>query len=439
MLGTLLAFIVTIIVIVAIHEYGHYLAMRLFGVRVLRFSIGFGPRLLGWRNREGTEFVISGVPLGGYVKPLDRREAEVPPEQAHEEFSGKPVWQRIITYAAGPLANLVLALVLYWGVMLGGQTVVAPVLGDLSPDTPAEQAGLESGDRLLSVGGREVRGWSEVASALMHHAGAAGTVDVTVRSEGGDTETLALPLAAWSRDPEQSPFKVLGLNPASPRAIVGEVLPDSPAARAGLRPGDRVIAVDDTPVSDWGGWVEAVRAHPGQALALEVIRDGHERSLTLTPEPVQANGETIGRVGVMAGDVERIEYSAMSAIPAAAKKLVDQTAMILQAIGRMITGELSVKTLAGPLTIAQAAGETASVGLTSFALFLAFFSVSLGIINLLPIPLLDGGWIALGLIEWVRGRELPERFLLMAQSIGLSLVLGLMALAIYNDLIRHFG
>lgn len=439
MLGTFIAFVVTIVVIVAIHEYGHYLCMRLFGVRVLRFSIGFGPRLAGWTDRHGTEFVISAIPLGGYVKPLDRREAEVPPEQADEEFSGKPVWQRILTYAAGPLANLVLAVVLYWAVLLGGQTVLAPVVGPVQAGTPAAEAGLGQGDELLQVGDKPVRGWSDVASALMHHAGDPGAVSLRVESPDGTTRALSLPLAAWSKDPEQSPFETLGLEPASPRAVAGEIQPGSPAERAGLRPGDRVVAVNGEPVKDWKEWVDRVQAHPGETLSFTVVRDGRERELRVTPKPVEVDGETVGRVGVMAGDVRRIEYGVLGAMPAAVKKLVDQSAMILQAIGRMIIGELSVKTLAGPITIAQAAGETAAVGLTSFVLFLAFFSVSLGIINLLPIPLLDGGWIFFGLIEWIRGRELPERFLMMAQSVGLSVVIGLMALAIFNDLVRHFG
>lgn len=439
MLGTLIAFIVTIVVIVAIHEYGHYLCMRWFGVRVLRFSIGFGPRLASWTNRHGTEFAISAIPLGGYVKPLDRRETEVPEAQRDEEFSGKPVWQRILTYAAGPGANLILALVLYWAVLLGGQTVLVPVLGEVKPGSPAAEAGLRVGDELVEVGEKPVRGWSDVASALMHYAGDPGSVPLRVEAADGDVRNVALPLGAWSEDPEQSPFDSLGLVPASPRAVAGEIQPGSPAEQAGLKPGDRVVAVNDEPVANWGEWVDRVQASPGETLSFTVIRDGRERRLRVTPRAVEVDGETVGRVGVMAGDVRRIEYGVLAAVPAAAEKLVDQSAMILQAIGRMIIGELSVKTLAGPLTIAQAAGETASIGLASFAMFLAFFSVSLGIINLLPIPLLDGGWILFGLIEWVRGRELPERFLIMAQSVGLSVVIGLMALAIFNDLVRHFG
>jgi regulator of sigma E protease len=439
MLYTLLAFIVTIIVIVAIHEYGHYLAMRLFGVRVLKFSIGFGPRLLGWRNRAGTEFVVSGIPLGGYVKPLDRRDSEVAPEEADQEFSGKPVWQRIITYAAGPAANLVLALLLYWAVLLNGQTVLAPVVADVEPDSAAANAGMRAGDEIQRIGDDTVQGWSGVGGALMHYAGETGEIPVTVKGAEGQVRELSLSLAPWAEDLEQPPLGMLGITPRPPRAIAGELVDGGPADRAGLEPGDLVLAINGNTVENWSDWVEYVRAHPGETMELTVFRDGAERRLQLTPEPVQSNGETIGRVGVMAGDMRVIEYGVLSAVPAAFVRLWDQTSMILRAIGRMIAGQLSLETLGGPITIANAAGQTAAIGLGSFALFLAFFSVSLGIINLLPIPMLDGGWIMFGLIEWIRGRELPERFLMMAQSVGITAVMALMALAIYNDLVRHFG
>lgn len=439
MLYTLAAFVVTILVIVAIHEYGHYLAMRAFGVRVLKFSIGFGPRLLGWTSRGGTEFVISAVPLGGFVRPLDRRESEVPPEQAHEEFSGKPPWQRIITYAAGPGANFMLALALYWIIMLGGQSMLAPVVDEVRADSAAGQAGLRAGDELLRLGEHPVRGWSEVASALMHYAGERGNVELRVEGEDGNERSLSLSLAPWAADPEQSPLKVLGMTPRPPRALVGEVVPGSPADQAGLQPGDRVVAVNGAPVGDWGAWVERVRDAPGETLTLTLMRDGEQRRLNLTPDAVGEGDQVYGRVGVGAGDLRRVEYGLLTAVPAAADKVVDQSRMILTAIGRMITGELSLKTLGGPVTIAQAAGQTASSGASSFMLFLAFFSISLGIINLLPIPMLDGGWMVFGVIEWIRGRELPERFLMMAQSFGLTAVIMLMGLAIYNDVVRHFG
>ncbi len=439
MLTTLLAFVVTILIIVAIHEYGHYLAMRIFGVRVLKFSIGFGPRLVGWTSRGGTEFVISGVPLGGFVRPLDRRESEVPPEQADEDLQAKPPWQRIIIYAAGPGANLILALALYWVIMLGGQTLIPPVVGEVRADSVAAEAGLEPGDELLRLGEYPVRGWSEVTSALMHYAGESGPIPVRVTDEAGNERTLSLSLEPWSRDVEQAPLEQLGFTPRSPRAVVGEVMPDSPAERAGLQSGDRVVAADGEPVDNWRDWVEVVRAHPDEALTLTLVRDGERRDVEIVPEAIDSGDQVYGRAGVSAGDIRQIDHGVLGAVPAAWNKVADQTGMILGAMGRMVTGDLSLKTLGGPVTIAEAAGQTASTGLSTFMLFLAFFSISLGLINLLPVPMLDGGWIVFGFVEWIIGRPLPERFLLMAQSVGLTAVIMLMSLAIYNDLVRHFG
>lgn len=439
MLTTLLAFAVTILIIVAIHEYGHYLAMRIFGVRVLKFSIGFGPRLAGWTSRGGTDFVISGVPLGGFVRPLDRRESEVPPEQADQELQAKPPWQRIIIYAAGPGANLILALALYWVVMLGGETMIPPVVGEVESDSVAAEAGLKPGDELLNLGEYPVRGWSDVTSALMHYAGESGPIPVRITGEAGNERTLSLSLAPWSRDVEKSPLKQLGFSPRPPRALVGKVRADSPAERAGLQGGDKVVAAGGEPVKNWRDWVESVRAHPDEALTLTLVRNGERRQVDVVPEAVDSGDETHGRVGVTAGDIRQIDHGVWGALPAAWTKVTDQTGMILGAMGRMVTGNLSLKTLGGPVTIAQAAGQTASTGISTFMLFLAFFSISLGLINLLPVPMLDGGWIMFGFIEWVSGRPLPERFLMMAQSIGLTAVVMLMSLAIYNDLVRHFG
>ncbi len=439
MMTTLLAFAVTILIIVAIHEYGHYLAMRIFGVRVLKFSIGFGPRLVGWTSRGGTEFVISGVPLGGFVRPLDRREAEVPPEQSDQDLQAQPPWQRIIIYAAGPAANLVLALALYWVIMLGGQTMIPPVVDEVQPDSVAAQAGLEPGDELLRLGEYPVRGWSEVTSALMHYAGESGPIPVRVTDNAGNERTLSLSLEPWSRDVEKPPLEQLGFTPRSPRAVVGEVIPGSPAEKAGLQSGDQVVAALGDPVENWRDWVEVVRAHPDEALTLTLVRDGNRREVEIVPEAIDSGEQVYGRAGVSAGDIRQIEHGVLGAVPAAWNKVTDQTSMILGAMGRMITGDLSLKTLGGPVTIAEAAGQTASTGLYTFTLFLAFFSISLGLINLLPVPMLDGGWIVFGFIEWAIGRPLPERFLMMAQSFGLTAVIMLMSLAIYNDLVRHFG
>lgn len=439
MLMTLLAFAVTILIIVAIHEYGHYLSMRAFGVRVLTFSVGFGPRLFSWRSKGGTDFVLAAIPLGGYVKPLDRRDCEIQPGEEHEEFSAKPAWQRVITYAAGPAANLLLAILIYWVVLMGGQSGVPPVVGEVADGSPAASAGLRPGDELVRLGKRDVQTWEQFGMAMLGHVGERGSVPLTVRGHDGIERAVALPMAAWSADPEQPLLPVLGVTPQPIRALVGKVSDNSAAEAAGLREGDQVMRVDGQPIAGWTEWVEAVQAAPGRPLTLTVQRDGREMSLTLTPKAVPSDNGDIGQAGVRAGGLREIHYGPLEAIPAAASRLWQQTSMIFAAVGKMLTGELSVKTLGGPITIAQAAGETAAIGVATFLMFLAFFSISLGVINLLPIPMLDGGWIMFGLIEMIRGKALPERFLMVAQSVGMMLVLGLMCVAVFNDLMRQFA
>jgi regulator of sigma E protease len=436
---TLFAFIVTIVVIVAIHELGHYLAMRAFAVRVLKFSIGFGPRLFGWRDRHGTDFIVSAVPLGGYVKPLDKRDCEIAPGEEAGEFSAKPAWQRVIVYAAGPLANLILAFLLYWLVLLGGETSRIPVLGEIAAGTAVEQAGLRTGDELVAIEGEPVLSWQGLIGELIRYAGERRDLLVTVQDPDGNRRDVLLPIHAWAEQPEENPFTVLGITAQAPQAVAGSVLADSAADRAGLKTGDRVLSIDGEPVSDWAEWVAIIRANPDTALQLEVRRADQTLMLTLVPDAVSDGDERIGRAGIGIAGMREIHYGPLSALPEAGRRVWQQTSMIIGAIGKLFTGELSVKTLGGPLTIAQAAGETAAVGLVTFMLFLAFFSVSLGVINLLPVPMLDGGWIVFGVVEMIIRRDLPERFLMTAQSVGMVLVLGLMLFAVANDISRFLN
>ena len=439
MLMMLLAFVITILVIVAVHEYGHYITMRWFGVRVLTFSIGFGPRLLQWRNRNGTDFVISAIPLGGYVKPLDRRDCDVGPDEEHEEFSGKPPWQRIITYAAGPAANLLLAIAIYWGLAVSGETGMAPVVGEVQAESPAEEAGLAYGDEILSLEGRDTRTWRELGMGLVRFAGEDRDVEIRVRGPEGTERAVLLAIGAWADDPEQDALAALGIRPRATLPVAGKVVSGSAAERAGLREGDRVLRADGQEMESWVDWVHVVQDHPDRPLSMEIERDGERLELEMTPEAVEIGGELRGQAGVQAPDVREIRYGMLEAVPAAAGRMWDLTTMIFSAIGKMITGNLSWQNLGGPITIAQVAGETASVGPATFLTFLAFFSVSLGVINLLPIPVLDGGWIVFGLVEMVRRRPLSERFIGMAQSVGIVLIFALMALAIYNDVMRQIS
>jgi regulator of sigma E protease len=447
LMETLLAFVFTILVVVAFHEYGHFLAMRLFGIRVLKFSIGFGPRLLHWKSKKsGTDYVIAAIPLGGYVKPFDSRADNSLLEggqgdavgTADEDFSQKPAWQRFITYAAGPFANFVLAFVFYWLIAIHGQPGLIPLVGKVAPHSTAAQAGLQPGDEVTAVNGERVRTWQQVTNVLLGQIGSDKPALFTIDRQG-KTVRATLPLGEWATNPEAPPLGVLGISPRGPGTRLGEILPDSAALKAGFRTGDEIRAVNGKAVTSWDDWVQVVQAHPGEAMSVSIERQGQPMTLMLTPDTIEQDGETIGRAGVMIGGLTQIRYGPMSAFPAAWDHLKQETGMIVGAMLRLFEGKLSVKTLGGPITIAKAAGETAAIGIAVFLGFLAFFSISLGALNLLPVPLLDGGWMVFCVAEMVMRRPLPERFLAAAQNLGLSLVVLLMVVAIYNDLIRQFG
>ena len=433
---TVLAFVVTIVIIVAFHEWGHFLAMRAFGVRVLTFSVGFGPKLLNFTDKKGTLWTISAVPLGGYVKPLDAREDET--AEGHPgEFSSKPAWQRVITYAAGPVFNFILALLIYWTLLAGyGQSGMRAVIGPVATQTAAAQAGFQPGDQIQAVGDVALQGWRPFYNEMILHLGEESPLAVSVLDAGGEHQVRQLDIGLWSEDPEKPPLQTLGINQA---VVIGKVLEDSAAEKAGLKTGDLVLTLAGEPVSDWQLWQDKIMISAGKELALTVIRNGEQVSLSVVPDEMREQGKTFGRIGVAAGGVYRQEFTLLSAIPEAAGRFVEQVEVILSSLAKLVTGKLSLDNLGGPITIAQVAGESASVGLASFLALLAYLSITLGVINLLPIPMLDGGWIFFGIIEMIRGRSLPERFLLAAQGVGLTLVVSFMLLAIYNDLVKQFS
>ena len=310
------------------------------------------------------------------------------------------------------------------------------MIGEIKADTAVEQAGLRSGDELVAIEGQATPTWQAVTSELIRYAGERRDLRLTVQSVDGARRDVLLPIHAWAEQQEDNPFTVLGLTVQQPQAVAGSVLAGGPAAKAGLQAGDRVLAVNGEPVASWSELVERIRANPGVELALDVSRDGERLSLSLVPEAVSEGGTLVGMAGVGIAGLRQIHYGPLSALPEAGRRVWQQTTMIVGAIGKLFSGELSVRTLGGPLTIAQAAGDTAAVGMATFLLFLAFFSVSLGVINLLPVPMLDGGWIVFGVIEMIIRRDLPERFLMVAQSVGMVLVLGLMVFAVGNDISR---
>ena len=441
--GTLIA----LGVLVTFHEFGHFWVARRCGVKVLRFSIGFGMPLLRWHDRQGTEFAIAAIPLGGYVKMLDEREGDVPLEQLDQAFNRKPVGQRIAIVAAGPVANFLLAIAFFWIIALLGTQQVRPVIGQVEPGSMAAAAGLQAGQEIVAVDGETTPGWAAVNLQLVRRLGETGTVEVQVRGEGDSlVATHQLVLRDWLRGvDEPEPLSSLGIQPWRPvvEPVVSELDPDGPAQAAGVLPGDRLLSLGEQRVDDWQQVVDWVRSHPGEALTLRLAR-GHEH-LEL-PLVLAARGEGEARagylgVGVKGGEwpermLHEVSFGPLEGISESLRRTWNMTVLTLDSLKKMLFGELSVKNLSGPITIAKVAGASAQSGVADFLHFLAYLSISLGVLNLLPIPVLDGGHLLFYLVEWVRGRPLSERIQGWGIQIGISLVLGVMLLALVNDLSR---
>jgi len=451
LLFTIGSFLVALAILISVHEFGHFWVARRLGVKVLRFSIGFGrPLLRRQRDPDSTEYVLAGIPLGGYVKMLDEREGEVPPDQLHLAFNRQPLWKRSAIVAAGPFFNFAFAILVYWAIFATGETGLRPVIGAVTPDSIAAEAGFQSGDELLRIGDRKSPTWDSAVFALM--AGALGHEDLPVRvrdASGVEHERRISgeQLAELPEDPNL--LERLGLGPLRPSLppVIGELTPGEPAEQAGLRVGDRVLAVNGTPVEDWREWVELVRKSPGSQMRVEIERNGERLELPVTPREIVADGAPIGRIGagVQARDdlldpyrVE-VRYGPLDALFQSVHKTLDMSQLMLRVMGHMLVGQASVENLSGPITIAETAGRTASYGLGYFIKFLAVVSISLGVLNLLPIPVLDGGHLLYFLIEGVKGSPLSERAQLQGQRIGVALLAALMTLAFYVDLSRLFG
>ncbi|WP_341936604.1 sigma E protease regulator RseP [Marinimicrobium sp. C2-29] len=444
---TIIWFLVALAILVSVHEFGHFYVARRCGVKVLRFSIGFGKILFRWHDRQGTEYAIAAVPLGGYVKMLDEREGEVPEDEKHRAFNRKNVWQRIAVVAAGPIANFILAVLLFWALMLPGVRGAIPIIGSVEPDSVAASAGLEAGQEILSVDGAETPTWQALHQQLLKRLGESGTISFRVKYPDSSLQYLSeAQLDGWLRGVEEpDPVAGLGLTLDIPtnEALVGQVLPDTPAERAGLRTGDRVVSADGEPIEDWNAWVEYVRARPGEEISLTVERDGAEESLQLTPERVEEQGETFGRVGVAPQPqpwpedrVRVYEYGPVGSFVAGVDRTWETAGFVLLSVKKLLVGEISTKNLSGPITIAKVAGSSAESGWKSFVGFVALLSIFLGVFNLLPIPVLDGGHLLYYFIEVVKGSPVSDRVQQVGFQIGLFVVVGLMALALYNDVMR---
>mgnify|MGYP006425800683 CR=1 FL=1 len=443
---TVIALIVTLGILVTVHEFGHFWVARRAGIKVLRFSVGFGTPLLSRIDRHGTEFVLAAIPLGGYVRMLDEREEDVPAAERHRAFNRQSPGWRIAVASAGPIANFLFAIVAYWVLSVIGFTTIAPVIGEVKPDTPAQRMELARGMEILEIDGRETPSWRHVGMGLLQRAGEQGRVSMLVEEQGRRLEREAA-LEGWlagARDPD--PVREFGIEPWRPdvSAELGEIRSGSPAEAAGLRSGDRILEAGGEPVGDWFDLVEIIRDSPGNALALRISRDGTEQKLTVTPEEYPADdGGTVGRIGAgvrsvsWPGHMQRTtRLGPIAAVPEAFSQFWNDTRTTLVAVGKMASGLLSVRNISGPITIARVAETSVSSGFESFMRFLAYLSISLGIINLLPIPILDGGHIIFHAWEWIRGGPVPEAAQAIWLRVGLVLIGTLMVLALYNDVLR---
>ncbi len=447
---TIVSLLVALSLLIAVHELGHFLVARWMGVKVLRYSIGFGKPL--WQKRSGsdqTEYVMASIPLGGYVKMLDEREGEVAEEELHRAFNRQPVHKRTAIVLAGPFFNFVFAIVAYWLMFVIGINGIKPLIGDVDADSIASTAGLHSGQEILSVDGELTPTWQSAMEAILPKMLLNHPVKLTVY-EGGVSSEVVLEVSDVDADTKPMDlYRRLGMNVYQPSIapVIGKVLSDSVAEKAGLKTGDRVVQVAGQPVDEWQELVAVIEAHPDMPVELHVERDGRLLTLSVRPSVEQGDKGPIGKIG--AGVYfdrslfeplrAELRYDAAAAIPAALNKSWEMSSLTLKMIGEMIMGRASVENISGPIGIAQYAKQSADAGISHFLKFLGLISVSLGVLNLLPIPVLDGGHLLYYLIEVIIGKPVPERYEAIGQRIGLALILALTSLAIFNDLARLAG
>lgn len=448
LIHTIVAAIVTIGILVTIHEWGHFYVARRCGVKVLRFSIGFGKAIYTWKDRFETEYAIAIIPLGGYVKMLDEREGDVPEAQLSQAFNRKSVWQRIAIVAAGPLVNLIFAVLAYWFMFVYGVSTVAPIVGAVVPASLAEQAEIPYQAEVVSVDGYETRSWDDVNLRLAARVGESGVLQLQFKPHDSSlVEQYEIVLEAWEVDVDkESPVSALGLIPWRPPvpAMIGRLSENGRALEAGLQTDDLILSANGEHIDDWYGLVDKVRNSPEIPLELEVKRDSDSVWLTLVPAlKVDEQGARFGFIGAAAKPVawpdeyrRTIEYGILASVGKAFDKTLQMITLTLDSIWKMIEGVISVKNLSGPITIAKVASASAASGLESYISFLAYLSISLGILNLLPIPVLDGGHLLYYMVELVTGKPVSERVQIMGLKFGMAVLLSLMFVAIFNDLMR---
>jgi regulator of sigma E protease len=411
------------------------------------FRVGFGKPLFSRRlGRDKTEWTVSALPLGGYVKMLDEREGAVPAGEVHRAFNRAGVWRRIGIVLAGPMANFLLAVVLYWALFLNGLPALKPMIGEPPAGTPAAIAGLVAGDEIDRVNDTEIRSFQDLRLTLLRAGVAGSRVELGLKSG----RTVELDVAGVQTDQlDQDPLQPLGISRFDPEipAVIGKVIEDGAAARSNLQAGDRIRSVDGKPQASWQEWVRLIRSSPQQTLEVEVERAGSHLVLSLTPDSVEESGKRVGKIGaapqvdetILAGLMTEVRYGPVDGLIQGVKKTWDMSVFTLEMLGRMVLGQVSWKNLSGPLTIADYAGQSAALGWISFVSFLALVSVSLGVLNLLPVPVLDGGHLLYYIYEVLTGRAVSEKVMEYGMRIGMALLLLLMSLALYNDLQRLFA
>ncbi|WP_076591067.1 RIP metalloprotease RseP [Herminiimonas arsenitoxidans] len=449
LLQTILAFAVVLGVLVIVHELGHYLVARWCGVKVLRFSVGMGKVIYSRRfGADQTEWAISILPLGGYVKMLDARDGdldEVSPEDMKREFTRQSVWRRIAIVAAGPLANFLLAIFLFACLYSYGIPEPAPKLRAPAEKTIAYQAGLRGDEMVTAVNGEPIQVWNDlrwliVQSVINKQPVTLDVEHATAGSSGKLLQTVTIPVDSISAEELEGDFLgKLGIDLARPPAILGQIVPDGPAMQAGLQQGDLIVSVNGMPIPDGLSLVELVRASPGKNLKIDLLRRGQPLSVNVTPEEATKDGQVFGRIKVevpMAPDMVTAHNSPFAALVKATKKTWDTSVLTVKMVGKMIIGEVSWKNVTGPITIADYAGQTARIGWISYLSFIAFVSISLGVMNLLPIPVLDGGLLLYYSVEVLTGRPVSERFGAIAQRAGIGILMTLMLVAVFNDINR---
>jgi len=450
-LSTLIAFVVALGLLIVFHELGHYVVARMCNVKVLRFSLGFGLPL--WRRKFGadqTEWAIAAFPLGGYVKMLDEREGTVAAEERHRAFNRQTVAKRFAIVFAGPVANFLLAILLYWVLFMHGVPGIRPVVGEPVSGTPAAQARLAPGELIARVDGVEVPTWQELRWSLLEHALRRETIELEMHSERGDIQFRRLDLSSIGADKiDVDLMQAIGLTRFQPplKPVIGRLIAGGAAARDGLKEGDEILKVDGHPISRWEELVALISAAPGRALQFTISRGGSVQPVIVTPESKQEGGKTLGRIGVAPKIDEaaakrlitEVRYGPIESVARAVERTWEVSTFTLKMLGKMIVGEVSLKNLSGPITIADYAGQSAQLGWLAYLSFLALISISLGVLNLMPVPLLDGGHLMYYVAEIVKGSPVSDRVMEVGQQVGMVLLFSLMAFALYNDINRLFG